>query len=1258
MSIEKNVGNVLNKCLKVFVVIFLITILFHSQNSFASPLSVGYWKLDETSGTSVADTSGGALTGTNYNATSSTDVPSAITFNNPRSLAFNTANTSYVDLPNTRLVGGGAAWTVCGWFKTTSTGIGTIYAEGNNSQSNSVVTLDINATVGHTRLFVRNNSGSAQVIVDSDVTINNGAWHLACGVKNSDGNYALYVDNNATTSSTSLGSTPTLNVRAIGTLKRTTNGNYFTGNIDDVRVYDRALSASELTDLYNGSEIDNAAPTQASAITSTVVAGVSTLNANGTATTSITVTIRNASSTPISGEAVYLSSNRSGNDTITPPSAITDVNGVAIFTVASSVAGQSAYTATVGSVTITQTAQVTYMGINTQTGVIYTSTLDNLSLKMDVAYDNSLTNAPVVIDLHGYSGPYSGTDIIQRLAKKGVFAIKTYKRGDGSSQGQQDDSGREIYDFYDAIEYVKANYGDYVDEDNINVIGYSGGGGNAYGLITKFPDYFRSANIFFGMSDYCYDPTYSWWYNGDSSYRTGMQTNIGGTPTTTPDKCYSRAHALGAKNNPYSHIQLFYDTAETTVPLSHGTQYISQNTAAGFSNTEMHISSNTSTTSELSDNFSTDLSDYLFVGNGTSKFTWNNAGYIDWVGDMTATFSSVYKKFTSLRNYSKADRISAGFDFSTSSVDANQTILFGFRNSADTVLKNAVSILVQGQTPYIRIDYNGIPLSINNRDLTSFTTTLSAGATYKFDLEINNSVVTATLKNAGGTAIETKTIDFNADKGFDGVDSFGIYNFHNGAELANASGTFDNLSIDAYARWIHGYPQEGAGTAEGNITAENYFVPDIVAGTWSQPALNTSGTMFIPGYVRTKKFQIFLGNGNDEAGNLTYDISGSGASISSPKVLAVEGLTGTSTIALKMYELTPNTSYSIKDTNITDGGDSTSQATSTSDGTLSFSSMLGSTHRYEIFTGNADASSPSISSIDSSPSETSVVVTWATDEVATSQIEYGLSSAYTASSTLDTNLTTLHSVTLSGLTSNTTYHYRIISADASDNIATSSDQTFTTSAGSSSGGSSGGGSSRSSSSGMGGTVAPATPVQVPIQETGSIITPATFARNLALQARGEDVRTLQQFLIAKGFLVAGNDTGYFGPLTYQALVQYQSAMGIYPTSGYFGPITRSVMITTANYMVEARPTAPALIEQEFTKDLKFGTSDAEVRFLQQYLNSNGFIISVAGAGSTGQETTYFGPATQDALIRFQQSKGITPAAGYFGPITRQYIVTR
>jgi hypothetical protein len=72
----------------------------------------------------------------------------------------------------------------------------------------------------------------------------------------------------------------------------------------------------------------------------------------------------------------------------------------------------------------------------------------------------------------------------------------------------------------------------------------------------------------------------------------------------------------------------------------------------------------------------------------------------------------------------------------------------------------------------------------------------------------------------------------------------------------------------------------------------------------------------------------------------------------------------------------------------------------------------------------------------------------------------------------------------------------------------------------------------------------------------------------------------------------------------------------------------------------------------FTKDLSFGMSGPEALLLQRYLNSHGFIVSVTGAGSPGNETSYFGSATRSAVVRFQKASNVTPAVGYFGPKSR------
>ncbi|GAI58405.1 unnamed protein product, partial [marine sediment metagenome] len=76
--------------------------------------------------------------------------------------------------------------------------------------------------------------------------------------------------------------------------------------------------------------------------------------------------------------------------------------------------------------------------------------------------------------------------------------------------------------------------------------------------------------------------------------------------------------------------------------------------------------------------------------------------------------------------------------------------------------------------------------------------------------------------------------------------------------------------------------------------------------------------------------------------------------------------------------------------------------------------------------------------------ESSVTVKWETDEVATSHVEYGKTTDYGLTATLDKELATSHSVTLTELKPETTYHFRIKSVDEAGNEALSEDYTFTT----------------------------------------------------------------------------------------------------------------------------------------------------------------------------------------------------------------------
>jgi glucose/arabinose dehydrogenase len=99
----------------------------------------------------------------------------------------------------------------------------------------------------------------------------------------------------------------------------------------------------------------------------------------------------------------------------------------------------------------------------------------------------------------------------------------------------------------------------------------------------------------------------------------------------------------------------------------------------------------------------------------------------------------------------------------------------------------------------------------------------------------------------------------------------------------------------------------------------------------------------------------------------------------------------------------------------------------------------------EVVNLSSDGTPPVISNIASSNlTALAATITWTTDEASDSQIEYGLDATYGSTSSLNSALVTSHALTLSGLASNTTYHYRVKSKDAAGNLATSVDAVFTT----------------------------------------------------------------------------------------------------------------------------------------------------------------------------------------------------------------------
>jgi chitodextrinase len=89
------------------------------------------------------------------------------------------------------------------------------------------------------------------------------------------------------------------------------------------------------------------------------------------------------------------------------------------------------------------------------------------------------------------------------------------------------------------------------------------------------------------------------------------------------------------------------------------------------------------------------------------------------------------------------------------------------------------------------------------------------------------------------------------------------------------------------------------------------------------------------------------------------------------------------------------------------------------------------TLRLEATSGTPSGGAPVVSGVGTSNvTSSTATIGWTTNVASTSQVDYGTSTAYGTTTALDSTLVTSHSVALSGLTSGTTYHYRVHSKNS------------------------------------------------------------------------------------------------------------------------------------------------------------------------------------------------------------------------------------
>lgn len=96
--------------------------------------------------------------------------------------------------------------------------------------------------------------------------------------------------------------------------------------------------------------------------------------------------------------------------------------------------------------------------------------------------------------------------------------------------------------------------------------------------------------------------------------------------------------------------------------------------------------------------------------------------------------------------------------------------------------------------------------------------------------------------------------------------------------------------------------------------------------------------------------------------------------------------------------------------------------------------------------GSADITAPVITGVSTQAiGKTGAVIAWTTNEAATSQVVYGLTTLYGSATTQDINFVTSHAVTVSGLVAGTSYNFKVESKDVNGNESVSQDYTLVTS---------------------------------------------------------------------------------------------------------------------------------------------------------------------------------------------------------------------
>lgn len=225
----------------LFLMLFLLTTIPVSAD--VTDGLVGWWKLNEGSGTSAVDSSGQGNTGTLTNG------PTWVSGKRAQAVSFDGSD-DYIQLP-AQLIAIGNTFTFTAWIYFTGS-LTTRYTVFGQENAASAFMFEVGQGPGSAGTGRVGSLYSGQVDADSvsGVLLVNTWTHIAYTKNGTGATSTIYINGRSVGLATNIGLTysNSSGTKAIG--RRSAASQVFSGSIDDVRLYNRVLTETEIKAIY------------------------------------------------------------------------------------------------------------------------------------------------------------------------------------------------------------------------------------------------------------------------------------------------------------------------------------------------------------------------------------------------------------------------------------------------------------------------------------------------------------------------------------------------------------------------------------------------------------------------------------------------------------------------------------------------------------------------------------------------------------------------------------------------------------------------------------------------------------------------------------------------------------------------------------------------------------------------------------------------------------------------------------------------